>query len=257
MKKPIDILVISDLHLGTFGSRANAFLAYLDTIDPQKIIINGDLIDIWQFVRWYFPKSHLRVIQRLIQYIAAGVPVYYLTGNHDDLLRRFTPLQLGNFQLLDELSLDLNGARTWILHGDIYDKTIKARTAAILGGFAYHTLIVADRLINKLRRTLGARRPWRISKGLKDFSKRAAKKVGDFEQDAIDNAIERQYDYLICGHIHKPQHRTAPHSTAPQRQIQYLNSGDWVENMTALEYTAHNWQLVYFDNHAPHQSATR
>ena len=118
MKRTVDILVISDLHLGTFGSQAQNFLRYLDSVEPKQLIINGDLIDIWQFMRWYFPKSHLQILQKIAQLISSGIPVYYLTGNHDDLLRKFTPLSLGNFQLIDNLELDIDGKRTLIFHGD-------------------------------------------------------------------------------------------------------------------------------------------
>ncbi|MGB0861747.1 MAG: UDP-2,3-diacylglucosamine diphosphatase [Saprospiraceae bacterium] len=243
MKRTVDILVISDLHLGTFGSQAQNFLRYLDSVEPKQLIINGDLIDIWQFMRWYFPKSHLQILQKIAQLISSGIPVYYLTGNHDDLLRKFTPLSLGNFQLIDNLELDIDGKRTLIFHGDKYDKTIKAQLPAIVGGLAYHSLIVLDRLFNKCWMWFGFSRI-RISKGLKDFTKKAAKKVGDFEQDAIDEAIEKGYDYLICGHIHKPQIRTGSNDKGT---VEYLNSGDWVENATALEYIDGNWQLFYYE----------
>lgn len=243
MKRTIDILVISDLHLGTFGSQAQNFIRYLDSVQPKKLIINGDLIDIWQFMRWYFPKSHLQILQKIAQLVSAGIPVYYLTGNHDDLLRKFTPLSLGNFQLIDELELDIDGKRTLIFHGDKYDKTIKARLPAMLGGLAYHTFILADRLFNKCWMWFGFSRI-RFSKGLKDFTKKVAKKVGDFEQDAIDEAIKKKYDYLICGHIHKPQIREVSNNKGT---IMYLNSGDWVENATALEYVNGTWQLFYYD----------
>jgi len=243
MKRTIDILVISDLHLGTFGSQAQNFIKYLDSVHPKQLIINGDLIDIWQFMRWYFPKSHLQVLKKITQLISSGIPVYYLTGNHDDLLRKFTPLSLGNFQLIDELELDVNGKRALVFHGDKYDKTIKSQLPAILGGLAYHSLIVFDRLFNRFWIWLGFSRI-RISKGLKDFTKKAAKRVGDFEQEAIEEAIQRKYDYLICGHIHKPQIRTG---SSNNESVIYLNSGDWVENATALEYTNGDWQLFYYE----------
>lgn len=243
MKRQLDIVVISDTHLGTFGAKANKLIQYLSSIEPKTLIINGDLIDIWQFTRLYFPKEHLKALQIIVQFIQNGTTVYYLTGNHDDLLRKFTPIDLQNFHLLDELTLEINNKKYWILHGDKYDKTIKARIPAIMGGFAYHILIVVDGFINRLLKATGAN-PIRISKKLKDFTKRAAKKIANFEDDALDAAIQEGYDVLICGHIHKPQLRNYKNH---QGEILYLNSGDWVENASALEYSDNKWQVFYFD----------
>jgi len=243
MKRKVEILIISDTHLGTFGAQAKKLLLYLESIQPEMVIINGDLIDIWQFLRLYFPKSHLRVLQHLSKWAAAGIPTYYLTGNHDDLLRRFTPMILGNFQLQDEIELLIGNQKILIFHGDIYDKSIKARFPAIMGGFAYHVLVVMDRMFNAFTGLFGIRRI-RISKTLKDFSKTMAKKIGNFEDEAINVAIERQYDILICGHIHKPQKRVVQ---TEKGSVLYLNSGDWVENATSLEYNNEQWNLFEFD----------
>jgi len=246
MKRTVDILVISDSHLGTFGSRAKLLHQYLDSISPKQLIINGDLIDIWQFMKWYFPTSHTKVLQKINEFVNSGIPVYYLTGNHDDLLRIFTPIKLANFHLLDELTLDIDGQKTWVIHGDVYDKSIKARWMAVIGGLGYNCLIIADRLFNRFLSFLGRKKAIRISKGLKDLSKKVAKKMGNFEQDAIDEAIEKGYDNLICAHVHKPQLRQATHTNG-SKSIFYLNSGDWVENTTALEYNNGEWKIFNFE----------
>ena len=62
MKRSVDIAVISDVHLGTFGCRATELLHYLKQIEPNTLILNGDIIDIWQFSKNYFPKSHMKVV---------------------------------------------------------------------------------------------------------------------------------------------------------------------------------------------------
>ena len=95
MKRPIDVLVLSDLHLGTYGSRAEELLHYLRSVRPRMVVLNGDIIDIWQFKKSYFPASHMKVLKRLMK-LASKVPVYYLTGNHDEALRRYSPAQFGN-----------------------------------------------------------------------------------------------------------------------------------------------------------------
>ena len=88
-KRLIDLVVLSDIHLGTRGCRADELINYLRTIKPKKIILNGDIIDIWQFKKKYFPKSHLKVIRILLDFLSKGTKIYYLPGNHDEVLRKF------------------------------------------------------------------------------------------------------------------------------------------------------------------------
>ena len=54
-KRKVQICVISDVHLGFVGCRAKELLQYLKSIDPEILILNGDIIDIWQFRSYYFP----------------------------------------------------------------------------------------------------------------------------------------------------------------------------------------------------------
>lgn len=123
MKRRIDVLVLSDLHLGTYGCRARELNAYLRSVKPRRVILNGDIIDIWQFKKRYFPKSHMQVVKRLLK-LAGKVPVHYITGNHDEALRRYSPSELGNLHLVDRLELTLDGQRHWFFHGDLFDATM-------------------------------------------------------------------------------------------------------------------------------------
>src|SRR3954467_465127 len=117
-RRSIEVAVISDIHLGTFGCHAKEVVNYLKSISPQILILNGDIIDGWQFSKHYFPASHLQVIKELMNFLAAGVRVIYITGNHDECLRRYSGLQAGNLQLTDKMVLEINGKMTWIFHGD-------------------------------------------------------------------------------------------------------------------------------------------
>src|SRR5688572_27441636 len=101
--REIDILVLSDIHLGTYGCHAKELLKYLKTVKPKMVILNGDIIDIWQFSKKYWPKSHMKVIKKFVKYITNDIPVYYITGNHDEMLRKFTDFSLGSFHLRNEL----------------------------------------------------------------------------------------------------------------------------------------------------------
>lgn len=241
MKRELDILVISDTHLGTYGCRAKELLAYLRSVKPRMLILNGDIIDIWQFKKSYFPKSHLQVVKRLLK-LAAKIPVYYITGNHDEALRRFSPATLGNLKLVDKLVLEVDGRRYWFFHGDIFDATMKnARWLAMLGGFGYDMLIRINTVVNWTLERFGRPR-MSFSKRVKQSVKRAVAFVSDFEETAAHIATREGYDHVVCGHIHQPQMRTV---STPKGSVRYMNSGDWIEHMSALEYADGEWRLHF------------
>jgi len=239
--KKVEIAVISDVHLGTYGSRAEEVLLYLNSIEPEILVINGDLVDIWQFRKRYFPKAHLAVLQKIFQLAATGKSVYFLPGNHDDLIRKFGDFSLGNLHIQNELTLEIGGKQVWFHHGDKYDLSVRHRGLAAFAGRLYELYILMEKGLNWLLQ------PFRIhlqsAKKLKAFSKRMSKTAIDFEAKAIDEAISRNFDIMICGHVHRPQKRRI---TNKNGQILYLNSGDWVENLSALEYTDEKWKVVRF-----------
>jgi UDP-2,3-diacylglucosamine pyrophosphatase LpxH len=240
MKRELDIVVLSDIHLGTYSCHAKELLNYLDSIEVKTLILNGDFIDIWQFRKRYFPKEHMLVIERILKMANKGTKVYYITGNHDDVLRRYSDFSSGNINLRDKLILQLRGKSYWIFHGDIFDVFTKYSPAiAKLGGKSYDYLILLNRLINKVRVLMGRPR-MSFAKRVKNSVKRAVKYISDFENMAIRMATQQGYDYVICGHIHRPQMRMVE---TDGRQVTYLNSGDWVENLTALEYQWGRWSI--------------
>ncbi len=244
MKREIDIVVISDVHLGTYGCHARELLNYLKSIKVDTLILNGDFIDMWQFRKSYFPREHMQVIQRVLKMAAQGTKVYYITGNHDDPLRRYSDFSSGNVHLRDKLVLRLKDKNYWIFHGDIFDVFIKySPFIARLGGKGYDMLIWLNRFINKVRQAMGWP-PMSFAKRVKYSVKEAVKFIGDFEETAIRLAAEEQYDYVICGHIHRPQMRSME---IKGRKVVYLNSGDWVESLTALEYKWGCWSIYEYD----------
>jgi len=236
------MVVISDVHLGTYGCHATALLQYLNSIEPGLIVLNGDIIDIWQFRKRYWPKSHMLVIKKIFEFLSAGVPVYYLTGNHDEMLRRFSGLQLGNFYLKDKLVIELDGKKAWLFHGDVFDVTMRySKWLAKLGAIGYDTLILINSFVNWVSERLG-RGKISLSKKIKDSVKTAVKYINDFEKVAAELAIDNHYAYVVCGHIHQPAQRTISNKKG---STVYLNSGDWIENLTSLEYHDGAWQVYY------------
>ena len=243
-RRKLDIVVISDVHLGTFGCRATELHNYLKTINPKTLILNGDIIDIWQFNKRYFPKPHLKVIKLLMSFITSGTKVYYITGNHDETLRRFKGFQLGSFEIVNKLVLDIDGKKGWFFHGDVFDVTMQhSKWLAKLGGLGYDTLILINSAANWISQKLGYGR-LSFSKKIKNSVKSAVKFINDFEITASEIAISNNYDYVVCGHIHQPEIKTIETNDGITT---YLNSGDWVENLTALEYSNKKWSLYEYE----------
>src|SRR5665647_1059719 len=86
-KRKVEILVLSDVHLGTYGCHAKQLLRYLKSIKPKIVVLNGDIIDMWQFSKRYWPKSHMKVVKNIMHLVNKKVKIYYVTGNHDEMLR--------------------------------------------------------------------------------------------------------------------------------------------------------------------------
>ncbi|TAF49330.1 MAG: UDP-2,3-diacylglucosamine diphosphatase, partial [Sphingobacteriia bacterium] len=201
-RRSLDVVVLSDLHLGTYGCHAEELVHYLKSIRPQILVLNGDIIDIWQFSKRYFPVAHMQVIKEIFNLLSLGTRIIYITGNHDEALRRYSDMQMGNFQLTDKVVMEINGKMTWIFHGDVFDATTKgsAKLLAKLGGHGYDLLILFNSCINWILKILG-REKMSFSKRIKNSVKQAVSWIGDFEQTAAELAIEKNYDYVICGHI--------------------------------------------------------
>jgi UDP-2,3-diacylglucosamine pyrophosphatase LpxH len=252
-KRKLDAVVLSDVHLGTYGCHATELITYLRSIEPKLLVLNGDIVDIWQFRKHYFPAAHMQVIKEIFSLMSKGTEIVYITGNHDESLRRYSGLRLGNFRLEDKLVIDMDGQRTWIFHGDVFDATTKgsAKLIAKLGGHGYDVLILVNRAINWILKSIG-REKMSLSKKVKNSVKKAVSWIGDFEQTAAELAIENQYSTVICGHIHQPQIRTVE---TDKGSVVYMNSGDWIENLTSLEYNEGQWEIYQYDEKQVDQSA--
>ena len=236
--RKVDVLVLSDLHLGTYGCHAEELLDYLRSLDPREVVLNGDIIDIWQFSKKYFPAAHLKVINHLLQWSSSGITVHYITGNHDELFRKFSGMHMGGLQIKNKLFLDLNGERTWFFHGDVFDVTMQySKWLTRLGSVGYDALIWLNRTVNAVRTRMNFDRI-SFSKRIKDRVKQAVAFINNFEQTVAEIAAENGVRNVVCGHIHQP---VIKHIATEHGSVQYLNSGDWVENLTALEFHHGVW----------------
>jgi UDP-2,3-diacylglucosamine pyrophosphatase LpxH len=243
-KRKLDILVLSDVHLGTYGCHAKELLQYMKSIKPNIVILNGDIIDIWQFSKRYWPKSHMKIIKYILGWVSKGVEVYYVTGNHDEMLRKFVGFEIGGLKIVNKVLLEIDeNKKAWFFHGDVFDVTMQhSKWLAKLGAVGYDTLIIINRFFNFISEKIFKKGKLSLSKKIKNSVKGAVKFINQFEQTAADIAITNGYHYVVCGHIHQPEIRNIKNETG---EITYLNSGDWIENLTALEYVDSKWSIYH------------
>jgi UDP-2,3-diacylglucosamine pyrophosphatase LpxH len=245
-KRKIEILVLSDVHLGTYGCNAKQLLRYLKSIKPKTVVLNGDIIDIWQFSKRYWPRSHMKVIKQLLSWMSKGVKIYYVTGNHDEMLRKFVGFKMGSLQIVNKVVITLeDDKKAWFFHGDVFDVTMQhSKWLARLGAIGYDTLILINMFANFISQKIFRKGKLSLSKRIKNSVKSAVKFINNFENTAADIGISNKYDYVICGHIHQPEIREI---TSHHGSIMYLNSGDWIENLTSLEYNNGEWQIYKYN----------
>jgi len=181
-----------------------------------------------------------------MEWITKGVKIIYVTGNHDEMLRKFTGFKMGSFKIVDKVILELdNEKKAWVFHGDVFDVTMQhSKWLAKLGAAGYDTLILINSVVNFVSEKVFKRGKVSLSKKIKNSVKSAVKFINSFEQTAADIGISNKYNYVICGHIHQPEIRAIENE---EGKIIYLNSGDWIENLTALEYVNGEWSLYKFD----------
>jgi len=252
LKRHVELAVISDLHLGMRGCRAAEVLRYLKSIDPEILVLNGDIIDVWQFKKKYFPAAHMQVVRELLGMIARQKTIYYITGNHDEVFRRFKGFETSNFKIVNKVVLPLDGKKAWFFHGDVFDVTMQhSKWLAMLGGKGYDALIWFNHVINQVSLALGKGRI-SLSKKVKESVKSAVKFINHFEETAAEIAIRNGFDFVVCGHIHQPANRIVK---TDDGEVTYLNSGDWVENCTALEYNLGEWRIHWQEEVAARENA--
>lgn len=222
-------IFISDVHLGTRGCRSSLLAAFLKKHDCQTLYLVGDIFDGWQMRRgWHWPRSHNDVVQCILEKARNGTRVVFIPGNHDEVMRSFPGIHFGGIEVKDyDEFVSLRGKRYLVTHGDQFDTVIaNAQWLAYLGDRAYATLIWLNPKINVMRR-LWSRKYWSLSKWTKQQVKQAVNFIGKYEEILSQDARQRGFDGVICGHIHHAANRQI-------RGIHYLNTGDWVESCTAI-----------------------
>jgi UDP-2,3-diacylglucosamine pyrophosphatase LpxH len=243
MDKHYKTIIISDLHLGTVGSKVEELVKFLLKNTCDHLIMNGDVIDAWELRKsgkWKARHTRfLKVVMRMME--LHNTKITYLRGNHDDFLEEFIPMQIGNLHIQRDCVIESKDKRFFVVHGDIFDNvTSNMKWIAKLGSIGYNFLLWLNKFYNNYRRWRG-KQPYSFSQYIKSKVKSAVNKISAYEKQLTEFARINQCHGIICGHIHKPNIKVM------QEDLIYMNSGDWVESLTALvEDTEGNWELVYY-----------
>ena len=236
-------LFVSDLHLGTRGCQAEAFLEFLKHYDAEALYLIGDIVDAWRLkASWHWPQAHNVVVQKLLRKARKGTRVVYIPGNHDEFLRDYVGDDFGGVEIVEEAVIDLvDGRRALLLHGDKFDTVVRnIKWLAHLGDWAYDLALFLNRYLNMARRRLGMPY-WSFSAAAKAKVKQAVNFIGAFEQAVVADAEKQGAQVVICGHIH----HAASRRLGP---IHYMNCGDWVESRTAIgEHLDGRKELIRWD----------
>lgn len=236
-------IILSDVHLGAPDCQVDAVNHFLRHTYCEKLILNGDIVDGWSLKRrggW--TRKHTRFVRLVLAKMEQqGTHVFYLRGNHDDVLDRFLPFSFDRFQLVEEHIHETPHGRYLVVHGDAFDAvTQHTRFIAVAGDIGYQTLLRINRIYNRYRAARG-KEYFSLSKAIKARVKQAVSYISKFEEQALLLARKRKCGGFICGHIHTPDNKMI-------EGIHYLNSGDWVESNTAIvEYQDHRFEVLTYE----------
>ena len=235
-------IFISDFHLGSKGCQSSMLLDFLRNTRSDYLYLVGDIIDGWRLKnKWFWPQEHNDVVQKILRKARHGTKVYYVSGNHDELVRKFVPINLGEVNIVNEtIHITADNKKLLILHGDKFDAIIRvAPWLAHLGDYAYDFALWTNVTLNKIRKRLGYKY-WSLSKFLKLKVKKAVSYINRYEEVVANYAFKKNMNGVVCGHIHHASDRIIG-------DVHYYNDGDWVENCSALvEHFDGKLELIYW-----------
>lgn len=222
-------IFISDVHLGTKGCQADRLLGFLQRHTCDQLYLVGDIIDGWQIKsNFYWPESHMEVVREILRHAKLNTSVTYVTGNHDEFLRKYSNAEFGALRLVDTATHETaDGRKLLVIHGDQFDVVTRYhKWVAVLGDIGYSILLGLNNWLNWWRERFGYDH-WSLSAWVKGKVKSAVNYLSNFETAVVKECQRQKYDGVICGHIHHAEHRAFD-------DVEYYNCGDWVESCTAL-----------------------
>ncbi|MCP9612644.1 UDP-2,3-diacylglucosamine diphosphatase [Coprobacter tertius] len=246
LRKKVSTVILSDVHIGSEHAKVKELIAFLKNIDCDKLILNGDILDGWKLQRNPFGKwkreytELIKVIMKMME--NHDTKVIYVRGNHDSFLDRMLPLSFASVTLVSDYVHVSHGRRYYVTHGDIFDNICSRMIwLAKLGDYGYSFLLWVNKVLNNYRKRNG--KPYySFSQNIKHKVKTAVSYISDFEKELTGIARSRHFDGVICGHIHQP-------ADTWYDNIHYLNSGDWVESLSALiEHEDGTWEIYRYED---------
>lgn len=233
MKTKYRTLFISDVHMGSKVSRSRCLNEFLKSVEAEKIVLLGDIIDVSAIKRKFFWDSdHNALIRRIFKMVKKGVEVIYIPGNHDKELRDMAGFDFAGIKIRKEdIHITADSRRLLLLHGDKFDGVLNEKLMFLytLGDRCYDIALLLSRIVNRVLMLFGY--DWSLSRYLKTKVKNVVKFINDFEHLVVAEARSRKVDGIICGHIHTPELRMID-------GYLYANCGCWTENMSAVAETA-------------------
>ena len=222
-------IFISDVHLGSKAAKAEFLIDFLRHHDADTIFLVGDIVDGWRLRRsWHWPQAHNDVVQKLLRKARKGSSITYIAGNHDEFARQFQGVHFGGIVVADRAVHETaDGRRMLVIHGDQFDTVVhNARWLAYFGDYAYDAAMLINRGVSRFRKVFGMPY-WSFSSWAKVKVKKAVNFIGSFQEVLTEEARRSEVDGVICGHIHHAAIETVD-------DVQYINTGDWVESCTAV-----------------------
>lgn len=231
--------VISNIHLGAEACRADALRAYLSSISPKILVLNGRVLESQDPSPSAFPSRHYRIFKKLLSMASAGTKIYFVYPNQDTIFRAFKDKGLENIYFTKNLVLDLDGKRAWFTHGDFLESSLFSKKwVHWMGTGRLRILAGIIRLKNKVFNLIGKPPKGAPTHSDSDYGNRL-KKDRTLRETTVKLAVGRGCEYLICGSPHRLSNLWLDTSIG---KCQYLSAGDWIENLTALEYNFKRWK---------------
>jgi UDP-2,3-diacylglucosamine pyrophosphatase LpxH len=255
-QEKINTIWLSDIHLGNPNCQYKKLYNFLKSLERKdgsyqvkKVFLVGDIIDMTRFNHRIFWSQHRMVIKKLFRMADKGVEIVYIRGNHDhfleeEFLKNSSPYGV-NFNGItikyNDIHVTKKNEKFFILHGDEFDGFFKAyKIFYLLGSLSYASIIIFNRIQNKIRRLLGFKE-WSLAQWIKLKVKRSIQFINKFEDLVVDSAKSKGVHGVICGHIHYAEDKMID-------DVRYLNCGCWVEFCSYLyEDKEGNIKLAYYD----------
>jgi len=233
-----DSIVISDIHIGIKNNQVKKLCNFLDLIwenPPHRLIIDGDLFELWSTNYKEMNADDYEVIRKLIKLPEKNIKVVFIPGNHDRAFRAFKKIRVGKIKIQNEYIIKGHRKKYIVLHGDEFDAFTRNHIIlSIIVDKLYVFLIRANSFLKWLFK-------FNASLYAKKETVRYSKAVKKIKKAALKYARSLGVDGVIIGHTHWPE------ISIDSDQIIYANSGDWIDSCSYI-VVGDKVKLEYFKN---------